>query len=87
MGGKAMGYNCIVLIKYFLSSVLILICFLKQSTAELPNISILFVSKNIPIYIISEGMGHNSESTTQIYLASLDNTLIDEANKLILDEI
>ncbi len=44
-------------------------------------------SKNIPISVISEGMGHNSESTTQIYLASLDNILIDEANKLILGEI
>ncbi len=41
-------------------------------------------SKNIPISIISEGMGHNSETTTQIYLASLDTTVIDRANNLIL---
>ncbi len=41
-------------------------------------------SKNIPISVISEGMGHDSESTTQIYLASLDNSLIDKANELIL---
>ncbi len=41
-------------------------------------------SKNIPISIISEGLGHNSESTTQIYLTSLDNSTIDTANKIIL---
>lgn len=41
-------------------------------------------SKNIPLSVISEGMGHDSESTTRIYLASLDNTAIDKANNLIL---
>ena len=40
-------------------------------------------SKNIPLSIISEGMGHDSETTTQIYLASLDTTIIDRANYLI----
>ncbi len=44
-------------------------------------------SKNIPIAVISEGMGHDSESTTQIYLASLDSTVIDRANKLILKSL
>ena len=41
-------------------------------------------SKNIPISVISEGMGHDSELTTQIYLASLDNTIVDNANAQIL---
>lgn len=41
-------------------------------------------SKNVPISIISEGMGHDSEATTQIYLASLDSSLIDKANGMIL---
>lgn len=41
-------------------------------------------SQNIPISIISEGMGHDSETTTRIYLASLDNSIIDNANDLIL---
>lgn len=41
-------------------------------------------SKNIPISIISEGMGHDSETTTQIYLASLDSHVIDNANSLII---
>lgn len=32
-------------------------------------------SKNIPIATISEAMGHDSENTTRIYLASLDTTV------------
>ncbi len=44
-------------------------------------------SRNIPISVISEGMGHDSESTTQIYLASLDNSLIDKANEMILKNL
>lgn len=42
-------------------------------------------SRNVPISVISEGMGHDSENTTQIYLASLDTTVVDRANKKILD--
>lgn len=41
-------------------------------------------SQHIPISVISEGMGHDSEATTQIYLASLENTVVDKANKKIL---
>lgn len=41
-------------------------------------------SKNIPLSVISEGMGHDSEETTRIYLASLDSNVIDKANSLIL---
>ena len=44
-------------------------------------------SKNIPISIISEGMGHDSEATTLIYLASIDNTTIDNANAKILKDL
>ncbi|MFR9513381.1 MAG: site-specific integrase, partial [Rikenellaceae bacterium] len=42
-------------------------------------------SKNIPISIISEGMGHDNEATTQIYLATLDTSIIDKANYSILN--
>jgi len=34
--------------------------------------------------LISEMMGHDSEKTTQIYLDSFENTVLDEANKSIL---
>ena len=44
-------------------------------------------SKNIPLSVISDGMGHDSEATTQIYLASLDTTAIDKANKRILKSL
>ena len=44
-------------------------------------------SKNIPISVISEGMGHDSEMTTQIYLSSLDSSAIDHANSLILKDL
>lgn len=40
--------------------------------------------EGIPISVISEGMVHDSESTTIIYLASLETQVIDKANKKIL---
>lgn len=42
-------------------------------------------NKNIPISVISEAMGHDSESTTRIYLASLDTSEIDNANNMIIN--
>lgn len=44
-------------------------------------------NKGIPIEIISEGMGHNSENTTRIYLASIDTSKVDNANSLILESL
>ena len=44
-------------------------------------------SKNIAISVISEAMGHDSEKTTRIYLASLDATMIDKANRIILKSL
>lgn len=44
-------------------------------------------AKGIPLSIISEGMGHDSETTTQIYLASLNTTAVDKANSLILSSL
>lgn len=41
-------------------------------------------SKNIALSVISEALGHDSEQTTRIYLASLDTSVIDKANSLIL---
>ena len=39
---------------------------------------------NIPLSIISAGMGHTSEKTTLIYLDSVDGSLVDEANEEIV---
>ena len=44
-------------------------------------------SKNIPITTISEAMGHDSENTTRIYLASLDTSVVDKANSIILKSL
>lgn len=44
-------------------------------------------AKGIPLSVISEGMGHDSEATTQIYLASLDTAVVDRANSLILKSL
>ena len=44
-------------------------------------------SKNVPLTVISEGLGHDSEMTTQIYLASLDTAVVDRANELILKSL
>lgn len=42
---------------------------------------------NIPIAVISEGMGHNSIKTTQVYLNSINISRINEANKRIIKRI
>lgn len=44
-------------------------------------------TQNIPISVISEGMGHDSEETTRIYLASLDTSIVDKANSLIIKSL
>lgn len=43
--------------------------------------------KNIPLSIISEGLGHDNEKTTRIYLDSIHTSRLDEANRLILDDL
>ncbi len=44
-------------------------------------------SKNVPLSVISEGMGHDNEETTRIYLTSIQTNQIDEANNRILKEL
>ena len=39
---------------------------------------------NVPISVISAGMGHTSEQTTQIYLTMLENSVIDDANQRLI---
>lgn len=41
-------------------------------------------SRGVPVSVISEGLGHEKESTTRIYLAHLDSTVVDKANRMIL---
>ena len=41
--------------------------------------------EGVPLSVISEGMGHDSEKTTLVYLASLKTEVIDTANRKILN--
>ena len=43
--------------------------------------------KNVPLSVISEGMGHDNETTTQIYLASLSTDTVDRANSMIINSL
>lgn len=42
---------------------------------------------NVPISVISAGMGHTTEQTTRIYLTMLENSVIDDANKEIIGSL
>ena len=44
-------------------------------------------SKNISVNVISDALGHDSISTTQIYLASIDTSTIDRANELVISDL
>lgn len=43
--------------------------------------------KNIPLIVISEGLGHTSERTTSIYLGSLDRKILDRAGEKVAKAI
>lgn len=43
--------------------------------------------KNIPLAVICQGMGHESERTTRIYLSSLEHEVVDCANELIIGDL
>lgn len=44
-------------------------------------------SKNVPVNVISDALGHDSIATTQVYLASIDASTIDRANELIVKDL
>lgn len=44
-------------------------------------------SKNVPVNVISDALGHDSIATTQIYLATIDTSVIDKANDLIIRDL
>lgn len=44
-------------------------------------------NSNIPLSVISEGMGHDSEETTRIYLSQLDTSVVDRANRKIISQV
>ena len=44
-------------------------------------------AKEVPLAIISDGLGHASEKVTRIYLATLDMNAVDEVNRMIINGI
>ncbi len=44
-------------------------------------------NNDISLSVISAGMGHTSENTTRIYLASLDDSMVDDANRKLLEKL
>jgi site-specific recombinase XerD len=44
----------------------------------------LALRKGIPLEVISESMGHENDTTTRIYLASLEQSVVDKANAEII---
>lgn len=44
-------------------------------------------NNNVPLSIISVGLGHTNEGTTRIYLGQLDNSAIDSANSSLLKNL
>lgn len=44
-------------------------------------------AKGVALSIISEGMGHDNEKTTQIYLSTLETSVVDRANDYIISLI
>ena len=44
-------------------------------------------SQRIPLPVISEALGHDSENTTRIYLALLDTSVVDRANSKVIRSV
>jgi integrase len=44
-------------------------------------------SAGLPLAVISEGLGHTNQRTTEIYLASLSRSVIDHASKVVSEAI
>jgi integrase len=43
--------------------------------------------ENVPLPVLSECLGHSSPATTMIYLASLDNSVLDAANRRVISAL
>lgn len=47
------------------------------------------IAKNVgvPLFVISEGLGHSSEHTTYIYMTSFEKTVMDSANQKVIASV
>lgn len=44
-------------------------------------------NQGVPISVISQGMGHDSEATTRIYLSTIDAEEVDRANRHLIHQL
>jgi integrase len=44
-------------------------------------------SVSLPLAVISEGLGHSNQRTTEIYLASLEHSILDHASRIVSEAI
>ena len=44
-------------------------------------------NEGLPLAVISEGLGHTNQKTTEIYLASLERSVIDQATRVVSEAI
>ena len=79
--------NAMFLINRHLKSIGRELCFSHPLTMYCARHSWASIARDegIPVSVISEGMGHDSDRTTEIYLASLNTGVIDNANRRILE--
>ena len=85
--------------RQYINAIHLINCKLKEMPLSTPHVlrlsmyvarhswASIALRQHIPLSVISESMGHESESTTRIYLASLDNSVIDQANARILKNL
>jgi len=75
---RRMNESIKVIAKYVGIEVEFTTYYIRQSWATIAKFM------GIPTEVISEGLGHNSLKTTQIYLRSFTNQVLDEANDLVV---
>jgi len=66
-------------------------CFYLQNYNIFPKRQLKFevrkFARRFAVSVISEGLGHDSELMTQIYIASLDTSAVDRTNDIILSAL
>lgn len=87
-GYRAISAKCLITNVLRLNvAILFFIAFLNITYTARHSWASIAKTKNISIGIISEAMGHDSETTTQIYLSSIQTNQIDNANRNILKDL
>ncbi len=64
-------------------------CIVKKFSTHSARHSWATVAKNtgLPLAVISEGLGHTNQRTTEIYMASLERSILNPASRLVSEAI